>query len=168
MSSRPLTKTCHECVWLSGVPGGLGFESEKGVAVLPTTKGRRICVSLTRLPSWFDGAMAVSWLSVRTKRAAVRSCARRCAGLAGGFATGDVEVLRMEEERSVTSALQASQPVGLEMHGAVPPTLANPGANQGRALEGAIQGTAQQLLVPDHGADRSHLDALYMAQRAQR
>lgn len=56
----PRTKTCHECVWLSGVPGGLGFESENGSAVLPMTKGRRICVSLTRFPNWFDGAIVVA------------------------------------------------------------------------------------------------------------
>lgn len=56
----PRTKTCHECVWLSGVPGGRGLESEKGSAVLPMTNGRRICVNLTRFPNWFDGAILLA------------------------------------------------------------------------------------------------------------
>lgn len=81
VSSRPFTKTCHECVWLSGVPGGLGFASEKGTAVVPTTKGRRTCVNLTRLPSWFDGAMvavAGYWREPR-KRACAGEGERSCA-----------------------------------------------------------------------------------------
>lgn len=41
VSSKPLTNTDQECVWLSGAPTGRGFPSLKGTAVVPTMKGRR-------------------------------------------------------------------------------------------------------------------------------
>lgn len=68
----PRTKTCHECVWLSGVPGGLGFESEKGSAVLPMTKGRRICVNLTRFPNWLDGAIFFGFAALKPGASAIK------------------------------------------------------------------------------------------------
>ena len=35
VSSMPLTNTSHEWVWSSGMPGGFGFLSLKGRAVVP-------------------------------------------------------------------------------------------------------------------------------------
>lgn len=36
VSSTPLTKTVHECVWSSGVPGGFGLVvGSKSLAVVP-------------------------------------------------------------------------------------------------------------------------------------
>lgn len=67
VSSTPLTKTVHEWVWSSGVPGGLGFVvGSKSLAFVPYTKGRNIWMPLHRFPL-FGGAMMVMIL-VRESR----------------------------------------------------------------------------------------------------